>query len=162
MEFDAGHGQGVENIDRGQEIGDRLAGQPGHDVGGDADPVRGGFADGPGETGGVVTAVDCGRASRRWPIAGPSSSRTGRAGKGGQKREFFRLQAVGPRAEAQPGQVGQGGQLPEQGGQAGGRAVGVGKGLEVGDQGLAAPSGRRRERLPLRPEAEPFMVQTRS
>jgi len=161
MEFDAGHGQGVENIDRGQEIGDRLAGQPGHDVGGDADPVRGGFADGPGETGGVVTAVDAGE--RR--VVGRLQAQLqpdGRAGKGGQKREFFRLQAVGPRAEAQPGQVGQGGQLPEQGGQAGGRAVGVGKGLEVGDQGLAAPSGRRRERLPLRPEAEPFMVQTRS
>ncbi len=52
----------------------------------------------------------------------------------GKQSQLFGIKAVRARADRNPGQIGQAAQDVEEGGQPGGRAVGIGKGLQVGQK----------------------------
>ena len=149
VKFDPGDGQGGQEIDGGQEVGNGFAGQAGHDVGGDKKTGRSCVAGGPGEGSGRVPPVDAGQGGVIGRLQPHLQAHVGQWG-GGEQTYFFAIQAVRPGAQTQAGDVGQIGHLGQQGGQALGRAVGIGKRLQIAEQGFTASSGRSCQRCPLR------------
>ena len=107
MEFDPGDGQGGEEIDRGQEIGNGFAGQAGHDVGGDKKTGCGGVAAGPGEGSGRVPPVDAGERGVVGRLQPHLQARVA-DGRGGEQGDIFDVQAVRPGAQADALDVRQG------------------------------------------------------
>ena len=124
-------------------------------MGRDPQAACGRFVDGRGEGGRVMAPVYARQGGVVGRLQADFQAHVGQ-GRPGQQVELFPVQAVGAGAQAHPGHVGQGGQFGQQGGQTPGRAVGIGKRLQVGNERFPACAGRRGECLPLRRSPNPL------